>query len=456
MQLTFPIGLNMSAAQATCIDAVDRPSRDIGDILVGGFGTAVAMWCLLYLARLPGIALPAAALFVLLALLVLVAGWIIGRMSPRGWRGAFLAGLVTGGLNLLVLGSLLGKAGGASVASLWTLASILLTASVLTLGAIAATRIRPRTAPSVDWPAAFAWVAVAATASLLFIGGLVTGFEAGMAVPDWPGSFGYNMFWFPLARMTGGVYFEHAHRLFGSLVGFTTLVLMVYVQFTETRTWVRGLTVALFLAVVVQGVVGGKRVTENAIALAIIHGVFGQIVFASLLGLAVVVSRRWRDAVAPGDQTAVAVDRVLAQFSFAALLLQLVLGALLRHQFFGVYLHVGFAVFVFALVGALAARAWLLYESSPVLSRWGATLLALLGMQLVLGVAALIAITLDKPDDPPHVLQVLTTTAHQTTGALVLAMTVGLTVWQSRLLATPAIDPRPFSSGTSRGSESLA
>ncbi len=427
----------MTTSPSLPADAPPPSSRVVGDILSGGFGVAVAMWGLLYLARLPGAALPTAVLFGLLVLLLLAGGFWIGRLSPRGWRGAFLAGLVTGLLNLLVLGSVLGKSGGAAIASLWTLASIVGTASVVAIGALPAKR-RLHIRSTVDWPVAFAWITVAATGLLLFVGGMVTGFEAGLAVPDWPGSFGYNMFWFPLAQMTGGIYFEHAHRLFGSLVGFTTLVLMIYVQFVESRRWVRGFAVLAFVAVVVQGVLGGTRVTQNAIVLAILHGVFGQLFFASLVAFAVVLNQRWRHCQAAADRPAGSVDRVLIQFSLAALVLQLVLGALLRHQFFGVYLHVGFSVFVFALVGALAARAWLLYESVAPLPRWGVAVLGLLGLQLILGVAALIAITLDAPGGPPNVLQVLATTAHQTVGALVLACAVGLSVWQTRLIVPQA------------------
>ena len=62
---------------------------------------------------------------------------------------------------------------------------------------------------------------------LISSGGLVTGFRAGMAVPDWPNTFGHNMFLFPFTKMTGGVFYEHAHRLLGSLVGLTALVLAI-------------------------------------------------------------------------------------------------------------------------------------------------------------------------------------------------------------------------------------
>ena len=64
--------------------------------------------------------------------------------------------------------------------------------------------------------AAVHWWAVL-TAMLTFVllcsGGLVTSHGAGMAVPDWPNSFGYNMFLFPVSRWVGGIFYEHTHRL---------------------------------------------------------------------------------------------------------------------------------------------------------------------------------------------------------------------------------------------------
>src|SRR4030088_3690322 len=84
------------------------------------------------------------------------------------------------------------------------------------------------------------WYAVATAASVLLLicsGGLVTSHEAGMAVPDWPNSFGYNMFLFPISRWVGGVFFEHTHRLAASIVGFLTIGLFVFTLFIEHREW---------------------------------------------------------------------------------------------------------------------------------------------------------------------------------------------------------------------------
>src|SRR3954471_23354651 len=66
-----------------------------------------------------------------------------------------------------------------------------------------------------------------ATFPLIFMGGLVTSHGAGMSVPDWPNSYGYNMFLFPPRFWVGGILYEHTHRLMGSLVGFLSIVLVI-------------------------------------------------------------------------------------------------------------------------------------------------------------------------------------------------------------------------------------
>src|SRR5436189_3415338 len=106
------------------------------------------------------------------------------------------------------------------------------------------------------WLDRFAWLTAGATFLLLGLGGLVTSHEAGMAVPDWPTSYGYNMFLFPFAKWwhSGNVFYEHSHRLFASGVGLLTTVLAVWLWLKESRTWVRWLGIAAFLGVVLQGV----------------------------------------------------------------------------------------------------------------------------------------------------------------------------------------------------------
>ena len=140
------------------------------------------------------------------------------------------------------------------------------------------------------------WYAVVAAASvslLICSGGLVTSHEAGMAVPDWPNTFGYNMFLFPVSRWVGGVFFEHTHRLIASTVGLLTVILCVALFVIENRRWVKTLGLIAVGAVIVQGILGGLRVTENNAVLGLFHGCLAQSFFALMATIALVTSRFW-------------------------------------------------------------------------------------------------------------------------------------------------------------------
>jgi cytochrome c oxidase assembly protein subunit 15 len=140
------------------------------------------------------------------------------------------------------------------------------------------------------------WYAVVAAASvslLICSGGLVTSHDAGMAVPDWPNTFGYNMFLFPVSRWVGGVFFEHTHRLIASTVGLLTVILCIALFVIEDRRWVKTLGLIAVGAVVVQGILGGLRVTENNAVLGLFHGCLAQGFFALMATIALVTSRFW-------------------------------------------------------------------------------------------------------------------------------------------------------------------
>src|SRR5438105_3718716 len=96
-----------------------------------------------------------------------------------------------------------------------------------------------------------------ATVVLIFVGGLVTNTGSALAVPDWPTTFGRNMFLFPWSRMIGGILYEHTHRLLGSSVGLLTVTLAVCLALREPRRWVRRLGMLAVVAVIAQGVLGG-------------------------------------------------------------------------------------------------------------------------------------------------------------------------------------------------------
>src|ERR1700722_14367482 len=139
----------------------------------------------------------------------------------------------------------------------------------------------------------FAVLTAVATFLLLGAGGLVTSHEAGMSVPDWPNSYGYNMFAFPISKWTGGIFYEHTHRLWASVVGLLTTILAVWIWLQDSRRWMKWLGVAAFLLVVVQGVLGGLRVVLIEAGLGVIHGVVGQTFFVLMCAIALFTGGFW-------------------------------------------------------------------------------------------------------------------------------------------------------------------
>jgi len=221
-----------------------------------------------------------------------------------------------------------------------------------------------------------------ATAVLIVFGGLVTNTGAALAVPDWPNTFGHNLFLYPWSGMVGGVFYEHSHRLLGATVGLLTLAL-------ATALWRRGgtlraLGVVAVVTVVTQGVLGGLRVVLLRDELAVVHGPLAQAFFALVVTLAYLT--------APSAAATVPVAggglRRLAIVAAAATYVQIILGALLTHAGW-LWLHLAGAVAVFAVVPIVTARARRTGDAVAVpVSR---ALLVLLGLQAALGIGAYLA-----------------------------------------------------------------
>src|SRR4051795_6051023 len=128
---------------------------------------------------------------------------------------------------------------------------------------------------------------------LIFIGGLVTSKDAGLSVPDWPNSYGYNMFAFPPKLWVGNIFYEHTHRLYASFVGLLTIVLAAWAWFRDRRRWVRWLGVSCLSLVVIQGILGGLRVVLLKLDLAIVHACVAQAFFCLATLTSIVTSRWW-------------------------------------------------------------------------------------------------------------------------------------------------------------------
>lgn len=406
----------------------------------------------------------------------------------------------------------------------------------------------------------------AATFPLIFMGGLVTTHGAGMAVPDWPNSYGYNMFTFPPSQWIGGIWYEHVHRLWGSLVGFLSILLclnawgpaagvtarrrlvaatwvlgglsvaaivavyglraaeiITYDQRKvldhfvvgvvsvalivgaaalsrrrEPRRWVRWLCTVVLVAVCVQGVKGGLRVSQVNLVLAMIHGCFAQVFFCLAAFAAVATSRWWLAAPDWSSSPAAPAGRRVVTAgvaSMVAIFLQLVAGAVMRHNDAGlaipdlplaygrllpptsadglavanrarvrhaadpdvtdsrirrqlaspvtltqVWLHFAHRL---GAVGVTGVAAWLItvaWRRRERLTAWAAVVAALLVTQFTLGV---LTVLWKKPADIASL--------HVATGALLFMSTAVLTTRASRLYSTRFRDgPVPASAWSER------
>jgi cytochrome c oxidase assembly protein subunit 15 len=279
---------------------------------------------------------------------------------------------------------------------------------------------------------------LAATAVLIVLGGLVTNTGAALAVPDWPSTFGHNMFLFPWSRMVGGVFYEHSHRLAGALVGLLTVTLAAALWREGGR--LRQLGLVAVAVVLAQGLLGGLRVVLLQDTLAIIHGSVAPAFFALLAALSMLTSPRGRVAAASLDPALKGLTVVTA----ALLYVQIVFGALLAHAG-PLDLHLAGAVLVFAFVPIVTVR--LRRTMDAVAAPVATLLLVLLGVQLVLGVGLLLARFSSVLILGGRVTAVLLPVVHRLVGSLVLGAAVVLAVRASTAV-THAFALR--SSGTGR------
>ena len=448
----------------------------LSDLLAIGFGTTVAMWAVGYVGHMPLTDVPPLAFVTLMLACLAAGGWVVGSKTHRGVAGGLGLGLIVALLNLLILGSTLREPNSGQIvpqAWLWVPGYFVVCLALATAGAAAGTACCSPRSPAVghhvpmvgrmaegqgvravDWLVGLAWTACLATVLLIAIGGLVTGFRAGMAVPDWPNTYGSNMFLYPLAKMTGGVFYEHAHRLLGSLVGLTTLTLAILLSLDRRSIgalvliWIVGVCVGL------QGVVGGYRVTHNSPHLAVIHGFFAHVILAGMVGVAVLLARPHssrfavmssiaaeRDAYVPN-----ATDGFLATLLVLAILGQTLLGTLVRQMDVGLLMHISAAMLVAMLAILVGVRLWGLYPQIAVFARGGVALMGVVILQLILGGISLVFRTPAAAESPsaetlqaeanalrPAVDAVLTT-AHQTVAAVLLAIATLLAFWAWRLV----------------------
>lgn len=297
------------------------------------------------------------------------------------------------------------------------------------------------------WRRSVFWLAAATTALtfvLLLSGGQVTSYDVGMAVPDWPTTFGQNMFTFPWLNESLGVFVEHRHRLIGATVGMFAIALTIVAWLNDRRgglPWLASLALGF---IIVQGVLGGHRVMLNSMGigreLAVCHGLFAQICFVTLVALCLVASKGWMSSISRPHHLGKLLQTALT-CAWVFLPLQMAFGAVQRHLGFGFVVHLSLAGAWLLFVMWLTFVIYLDEQLKKSFRMWPATLVALTVIQLGLGLGALWATQLQAPGvgQAPSAFQALLPTLHLAVGSLIFATTTVLALLAHRRLdAVPA------------------
>jgi cytochrome c oxidase assembly protein subunit 15 len=290
---------------------------------------------------------------------------------------------------------------------------------------------------------------------LIAAGALVTSNDAGLSVPDWPTSFG-SLYRIP--PLVGGVKFEHGHRMLAEFIGLLTIGVAVWTQKVDQRRWMRILGWSALGTVIAQGVLGGLTVLfylPPAISTA--HATLGQTFFCIMVSIAFFTSKSWVQAPAAVISSAARPRfTTLSVLTVAAVWLQLILGAAFRHSGIRLLPHLIGACLVFCMVNWLAISILKHHRATPQLATPATVLLALLAVQITLGVASYITRVLwSQGAAAPLASMVLATVAHVACGALVLVTAVLLAIQIHRHVAAaphdfPEAAKAPVSDRTAR------
>ncbi len=308
---------------------------------------------------------------------------------------------------------------------------------------------------------------------LIIAGGNVTSTGSGLSVPDWPNTYGHFMFAYPLDQMIGGIFYEHTHRMIASVVGFFTTIVAIWLWKREERKWVRNLGFIALGTVILQGLLGGLTVlTLLPPSVSASHATLAQTFFCIMASIALFTSSWYRQEQQPlrDDRKNPSLVR-LAVLTTAAVFIQLILGAIMRHTDSGLavpdfplaynqlfpsltpealerynqhlihsdirmaadgaitstqilihMMHRLWAVVVSGMIIWISVRVFQLSSVSKRISRFGYLLLVLLCVQITLGALTVIS---GK--------EMYIATAHVAMGSLILVSCVLLTIHAAKL-----------------------
>jgi cytochrome c oxidase assembly protein subunit 15 len=293
----------------------------------------------------------------------------------------------------------------------------------------------------------FSRYVAASTVLLILAGSFVTSTDSGLSVPDWPTSYGWNMFTFPPSKWVGGILYEHSHRLIASTVGFLTIILALWIWLADPRRWLRWFGVGALMSVVAQGILGGITVLFFLpAAVSTAHAGLAEIFFCMTVAIALFTSPGW----IAGYADIGADDPTLRRAATTATLFiysQILIGATMRHTgaglaipdfpwMFGhlvpdhwnsaIALHFAHRVGALVVAGTVIGTSiyvWMRHQDRPELARPATLIIFLVVIQVTLG-----ALTVISRRD------VLINSLHVVVGALVLTTSLVLTLrsWRSQ------------------------
>lgn len=309
------------------------------------------------------------------------------------------------------------------------------------------------------WAHRLAWLLWGTTFPLIWMGGFVTTFDAGMAVPDWPNTYGYNLFLYPIESWlkTWDVFLEHSHRLIAATAGFLSLGLFIILWKTKRSSY-RWLGTAVFAMVCLQGIIGGLRVLGQEILLANIHGCVAPLFFGLVTAVVVTTGQPTPITQAATSPAHRAADRflIIRVATLVAVYCQVVAGAQLRHlpptappswAFFWTIVHLVLA----GTIGVLISIVWVYSRAeSGLVRRWVSVATGIYLCQVVLGLLTWVVnynfpvwfldyfLALSYTVVKGGAAQAVVTTAHTATGSLLLAAMVLLVIVPSKKQISPA------------------
>ena len=303
------------------------------------------------------------------------------------------------------------------------------------------------------WLHRYTKLVAASTVLLIAAGGMVTSTGSGLSVPDWPNTYGWFMFSFPMDKWVGGILYEHSHRLIASMVGFLTVILAIWTWRADPRPWVRKLGFAALGAVILQGLLGGLTVLLLLPpAVSIGHAGLAQLFFCITLTLALVTSPSWQT---PEPQIDDALLRRISATTTLLIYAQILLGATMRHTGAGLaiptfplafghvlppiwtpaiavhFAHRVGALLVMCGIFAIAAEVWRRHRGRPDLVRPALLLVLLVCSQATLGALVILS-----------GLQPVINTLHVVNGALVLGTSLVLTLRVHKRAAVEIVEPQ--------------